>query len=160
MGSLANKGKPQKEQGADETRWGNVLEEVVKEQQSGKPWWQNVGTFFAWAGGFAVATAALAAVLLLIADLFSKGRLLTGRALSNWIFWSAAILMVIGLVSPTAGDVESLTKKQARGQRRREDRATRSTRRRLRRVYDPWRWRFWAAAVLAFGLAALAGLLP
>jgi hypothetical protein len=31
--------------------------------------------------------------------------------------------------------------------------------RRLRRIYDPWRWRIWGGAALAFGLAILFGAL-
>ena len=40
-----------------------------------------------------------------------------------------------------------------------EERRSRAMERRLRRIYDPWRWRIWGGAALAFGLAILFGAL-
>jgi len=150
------KGRP-REEGAEEERWSGVLKEVHQEYKTGRHWWQQVGVFFAWAGGFAGAAAVISAVLLLIVDLFSAGRLFTASNLSDWIFWSAAILMFIGLLGPTTPDVDKLSGKKGQDTGEKEDRLTRSVRKRLRRVYDPWRWRFWGSAILAFGLSMLAG---
>ncbi|MBL7198685.1 MAG: hypothetical protein ISS56_00905 [Anaerolineae bacterium] len=144
---------------SSQVRWSRVLEEVDEEYNTGNPWWKEVGIFFAWAGGFAGAAGVVVAVLLLIADLFSAERLFTGRSLSDWTFWSATILMLIGLIAPASTDVNKSTGKNKQREEQGEDRMTRTVRKRLRRVYDPWRWRLWGSALLAFGLSILFGIL-
>jgi hypothetical protein len=166
MGSAADDKTPREEgalrdEGAaqdEDKRWLNVLEEVVKEGQTGRRWWQNVGILLAWAAGFAV-TAALAATLILaLVELFQRGRQFTARTLSDYVFWTSALLMVIGALSPSSPDLQRTSGKGKKEDDASEGRATRLLRRRLRRVYDPWRWRLWAGAVLAFGLSVLIGL--
>jgi cytochrome c biogenesis protein CcdA len=142
-----------------EKRWLNVLEEVVEEQETGRPWWQEVGVFLAWAAGFAV-TAALAATLVLgILELFKSGRQFTVRTLSDYVFWSAALLMIVGFLAPSSGGMDAITGKKTKTEvDAQEARSTRMLRQRMRRMYDPWRWRLWASAVLAFAISALVGL--
>jgi hypothetical protein len=143
----------------DEKRWLNVLEEVVEEQETGRSWWQNVGIFIAWAAGFAVAVALAATLILGIVELFKGGRQFTARTLSDYIFWASALLMIVGFLSPTsAGLEEVIGKKGSKKPDVREGRPTQMLRRRMRRMYDPWRWRLWLGAVLCFGLSALVGL--
>lgn len=151
-----------KESGPEErkqSRWNELLADVVGERQTGLPWWKRAGIFWAWAAGFALGAGVVVAVLLGIVDLMSPDRLFDARRLSDWLFWSSAILMVMGLVSPSAGDVSHVTSRQARERTRSEDRSGRLLRNRIRRMYDPWRWRLWAGALLAFGLSMLIGLL-
>ncbi len=158
MGFFAKEEKPQR-QPKEKGRWGQILEEVTGEQERDRPWIQRAGIFLIWAIGFALAAGLAVAILLLIVDLFSRARLFTVRNLSDWIFWSAAILLIVGLLAPSAGDVEQLASRQKRESARVEDRQSRAIRRRIRGVYDPWRWRFWAAALLTFGISVLVGLL-
>ena len=135
-----------------------LLEEVEQEHETGLPWWKNVGIFIAWAGGLAGAAAVVTAVLLLIVDLFSANRLFTFRSLSDWVFWATALLAVFGLLAPSSTDLAAGSGRKKQDASRDEDRTTRSIRRRLRKVYDPWRWRLWAAAVIEFGISALIAL--
>ena len=130
-------------------RWRQVLEEVSEEYKMEGPVWRRLGLLLAWAGGIAGAATLLVALLLLIVELFSSGSTLTLLSFSNWIFWASAILMFIGMLAPVASDLE--------GGRGKKDREARRVRRRIQRVYNPWRWRIWLAAALAFGLAMLVG---
>jgi hypothetical protein len=143
----------------EDKRWLNVLEEVVEEQQTGRPWWQNVLVFVAWAAGFAVAAGLAATLILGLVELFQRGRQFTVMTLSNYVFWASALLMVVGALSPSSVDLQRASGK---GKKEEDDgkegRATQMLRRRMRRVYDPWRWRIWAGAILAFALSALVGL--
>jgi len=157
MSFLSEKGKERPESAQKVDRWGSVLEEVVAERRTGEPWWRRVLAFLAWAAGFAGAAAVVVVVLLLIVDLFSKGRLFGPRTLSDWMFWASALLMGLGLISPTQADLQDSRKKK-REDRQKEDRSASMLRRRLRRTYDPWRWRLWGAALFAFGLSALFGV--
>jgi len=143
----------------EDKRWLNVLEEVVEEQQTGRAWWQNVGIFLAWAAGFAVAAGLAATLILGLVELFQRGRQFTLITLSNYVFWASALLMVVGALSPSSVDLQGASgkgKKEEGGAG--EGRATQVLRRRMRRMYDPWRWRLWAGAILAFALSALVGL--
>ena len=140
-------------------RWLNVLEEIVEEQQTGRPWWQNLGISIAWAAGFALVAALAAALILLISEIVTKGRQFTALSLSNYVFWASAILMLVGFLSPSGTDLaRAADKKGKAGEDRRDGRATRMLRQRMRRMYDPWRWRLWAGAIMAFGISALVGL--
>jgi len=67
--------------------------------------------------------------------------------------------MVVGLVAPSAGDAANWRAGKSAKALRAEDRQSRAIRRRIRSVYDPWRWRFWGAALFTFGLSVLIGLL-
>lgn len=140
-------------------RWLNVLEEVVEEQETGRPWWQNIGIFCLWAAGIAVAAALVATVVLGFVELFQKGRQFTSMKLSDYVFWASAILIALGFLVPSGGGVDRVTGKKGKEPAgAQESRPTRMLRQRMRRMYDPWRWRLWAGAVLAFGIAALVGL--
>ncbi len=173
---------------ASEERWSDILGRVHEETQTGRPWYQQVGIFFAWAAGIALAAGIVTVVLLLIVDLFSAGRLFTARSLSDWLFWTSALLLGGGLLSPSASDINKPTKRPS-GMRRSftaqrssaaqrssvtqraakpqeeqpvensQERRLRAVRKRLMRVYDPWRWRLWASSLLSFSLSVLAGLL-
>jgi hypothetical protein len=183
-------------------RWSQVLSEVEGERNTGNPWWKNAGIFLAWAAGFAAAAGIIVVVFVLIVSLLSPGMAFSARTVSDWMFWAAALLMVFGLLSPSAADAEkqvssrrqgrrnssqrrtsgaqrsasgvqrrasatqrqsstqraSSDQNQAQEQQSQPDRMSESLRRRLRRVYDPWRWRLWGGALLTFGLSMLAGL--
>jgi hypothetical protein len=144
---------------AKERRWLDVLEEVVEERQTGRPWWYKVGLFLAWAAGFALTAGLAATVVLALVELFKGGRQFTGRTLSDYIFWASALLMLVGFLTPAStGLQETKGKQQKEKDAPREGRSTTILRKRMRRMYDPWRWRIWAGAALCFGLSALVGL--
>jgi hypothetical protein len=154
MSFLARKGKKDPDV-VDERHWMDMLTEVSQEYETKGTWLQKLGVFWAWAGGFA-AVAGVAVVLLVgIMDLFSKEQLFTARTISDWTFWASALLMLFGLLAPSSELGQSKDKKE----QNEPSRATKALRRRLRRAYDPWRWRMWGAALLTFGLSALIGLL-
>ena len=174
-------------------RWSDILGQVHGETQTGRPWYLQVGIFGAWAAGIALAAGIATAVLLLIVDLFSAGRLFTARSLSDWLFWASALLLFAGLLSPSASDINKPTKRpggmkrsftaQRSSSTRRssatqrssttqralepkeqpaaapEERRLRAVRKRLMRVYDPWRWRLWGSSLFSFAFSVLAGLL-
>ena len=158
----AEKEKVAQDQEAEEMRWSHVLAQVNEEYRMEGPWWRRLGTFAAWSGGIAGATAVLVSLLVLIVDLFAAERLFSALNISNWIFWASALLMGVGMLSPVAGEIENLPGQQGGSkdekQEEKKDKDIKKTRKRIRRVYNPWRWRFWAAALLAFGLSILAGL--
>lgn len=140
-------------------RWLDVLEEVVEERETGRPWWKRLGLFLAWAAGFALAAGLAATVVLGIIELFKGGRQFTLRTLSDYIFWTSALLMIVGFLSPASGSLEGVTNKKDSNQPDvQEGRSARLLQKRMRRMYDPWRWRLWAGAILAFALSALVGL--
>ncbi len=140
-------------------RWGQILEEVTDEQKSNRPWIQKAGIFLIWAVGLGLTAGVVVTIVLLILDLFARAHLFTARNLSDWIFWASALMLIVGLVAPSAPDVEQLASRQKRESARVEDRQSRAIRRRIRGVYDPWRWRFWAAALVTFGISVLVGLI-
>ena len=158
----AEKEKATQDQEAEEMRWSHVLAQVNEEYRMEGTWWQRLGTFAAWSAGIAGATAVLVTLLVLIVDLFSAERLFSALNISNWIFWASALLMGIGMLSPVAGEIENLPRQQGgskdKKKEEKKDKDIKRTRKRIRRVYNPWRWRFWAAALLAFGLSILVGL--
>ena len=94
-----------------------------------------------------------------VITLISPNRQFTLRALSDAIFWAAALLMLGGLVAPSTSDLQGDKDKNRRRERPKslEERRERAMERRIKRVYDPWRWRVWGAAALTFGLAILTG---
>lgn len=156
----APKQEPTRESAPGQTSWSELLQEVTDEQNSGQPWWKRALMFWAWAGGFAGSAAVVVVIVILIAELFSRDRVFTARVISDWMFWASAALMLFGLVSPSSSDLQDASsKKKKSALKTQEDRTSRSLRRRLRRAYDPWRWRLWASALLTFGLSALIGLL-
>jgi len=142
----------------DEQRWGTILQKVVSEQ-SNDPWYVKTGVSLLWSAGIAVAAGIAAALVLGIRSLFSTNVQFTLRNLSDHSFWTAALLMIAGMVSPSSVELDSARNKKKQEERTRslEDRRARAVERRLRRVYDPWRWRIWGGAALAFGLAILTG---
>lgn len=144
-----------------ERRWGHVLQKVVAEQQTNDPWYVKLGISLIWSAGIALLAGIVSALVLAVRALFSAEIRFTLYGLSDYTFWVAALLMVGGLVSPSAADLErSRNKKEERDRSRTlEERRTRALERRLRRVYDPWRWRIWGGAALTFGLTVLFGLL-
>jgi cytochrome c biogenesis protein CcdA len=142
-----------------EKRWINILEEVVEEHETGRSWLQQAGIFLAWSAGFAVAAGLITTAILGFVELFNAGRQFTAATLSNYIFWASAILMIIGFLSPSATGLGQTTgKKEEDTAESREARSAHMLRQRMRRMYDPWRWRLWAGALLTFGLSALVGL--
>jgi hypothetical protein len=161
--SSKNQESTQESASAPEPRWNPLLADIQDERLMALPLWKRVLIFWAWAGGFAGAAALAVVILVGIAELFSADRVFTARVLSDWMFWASAGLMLFGLVSPTSSELQKQSadknKKKKKDQEPQEDRATRSIRRRLRRAYDPWRWRLWGAALLTFGLSALIGTL-
>jgi hypothetical protein len=137
-----------------------MLAKVDHEHRTGGPWYRAVGTFLAWAAGFAGASALLVTVLLLLSDLLSADKLFTARNLSDWMFWASALLMIVGLIAPPPADIEGSSGRSGKDKRSEEADSglNRTLRRRLRRVYNPWRWRLWASAAFAFGLSVIVGL--
>lgn len=166
----AEREKATQDQESEELRWSHVLAQVNEEYRVEGPWWRRLGIFAAWAGGIAGATAVVVTLLVLIVDLFSSKRLFSALNVSNWIFWASALLMGVGLLSPVAGEVQSLPgqqtgskdeekkRKKDKDREKKKDKDVKKARRRIQRVYNPWRWRFWAAALLAFGISILVGL--
>jgi hypothetical protein len=172
--------RPQTGSEDGDERWSSVLQQVHEGARTGRPWYQEVGIFFAWAAGIAVGTGVAALLILLLVDLFSTGRLFTARSASDWLFWAASLLLFSGLLAPSAADVKdssstrqtggaqrsSATQRSARiessessSTRSPAERRAQAVRKRLLRVYNPWRWRLWASAFFCFGLSVLAGLL-
>ena len=155
------------DKGQGDQRWSRVLAEVDREQrQTADPWYRAAGISLAWAAGFAGASAVLVIAILLMRDLFSAERLFTARNVSDWIFWAAALLMVMGLIVPPPSSLEGSFRGAGQDQNNQDKDSqeddsglSRTLRRRLRRVYNPWRWRLWASAALAFSLSVLVGLL-
>jgi hypothetical protein len=142
-----------------EQRWRSVLQKVVDEQ-SNDPWYVKLRISLIWAAGLALAAGIVAVLILGVRSLLSADLQFNLRNLSDHIFWLAALLMIGGLFSPSAADIERSRDRQKRQERRTlEERRTQALERRLRRVYDPWRWRIWGGAALTFGLAILSGLL-
>jgi hypothetical protein len=144
-----------------EKRWGHVLQKVVAEQQTNDPWYVKLGISLAWSAGIALAAGIVATLVLAIRALLSAEIQFGLEPLSNHTFWAAALLMVAGMFSPSAADLERSRnkKKEQDGPRTMAERRARALERRLRRVYDPWRWRVWGGAALTFGLTVLFGLL-
>ncbi len=143
-----------------EQRWGHVLQKVADEQQSDDPWYVKLGISVVWAAGIALSIGVVAALFLAVRALFSASVQFDFRNLSDHIFWGAALLMIAGMFSPSAADLErSRGKKKDQERKSLQERRTQALERRMRRVYDPWRWRIWGSAALTFGLAILSGLL-
>jgi hypothetical protein len=153
---------------------GGVLQEIQEERQTGEPWQRRILAFLAWSAGVAAVTAAALTLLLLIIELVSAGRQFSARALSDWLFWGSALLLLAGLLAPSASEIQdsssqrSLRGRQASATQRSsaekkparsfQERRERAVRRRLMRVYNPWRWRLWTSALFCFGLSMFAGL--
>jgi|GEM_PF-5082771 len=136
--------------------------------------WLKVGVFFAWAGGFAGVGVVMTTLLLLVVSIFQPTNFDNFfYHLSNWCFWMSSLLMFGGLLVPTEGTAADAGNKRrvATGQGRMvadaqasaldkwEARRQKAIDRRIARVYNPWRWRLWAAALIAFGITVLFGLL-
>ena len=166
-----------------EDRWSDILHDVHDASKTGRRWYQEVGVFFAWAFGIGTSAALITFILLLILNLFTSQRLLNGRTLSDWLFWASALLLFSGLLAPSASDLAGSTQKRnekrkktnfsvtrrssssvetpnpdADDQRSFAERRSDAVRKRLLRVYNPWRWRLWASALVSFGFSMLAGL--
>ena len=176
----ANDGMPDRE-----GHWSDVLQEVHDASRTGRKWYQEAGVFLAWAFGIGTSVALITFFLLVIANLFTAEPLLSGYAPSNWLFWAAALLLFSGLLAPSASDLAESTQKRSDRQKKKTNfavtrRTTTSTqtadtsmedarsaaerrsdavRKRLMRVYNPWRWRLWASALVCFGFSGLAGLI-
>jgi hypothetical protein len=144
-----------------ETRWGSLLQKVVDEQRTDDPWYVRLGISLVWSAGIALAVGLLSALVLAVRALISANLQFNLRSLSDHIFWAAALLMIAGMVSPSAADVERSRDKDKREARPNslQERRSRALERRMRRVYDPWRWRIWGGAALTFALAIVFGML-
>lgn len=159
VGDRSPRKQPLDEIAQGDERWGSVLQRVVNEQSTDL-WYVKLVASLIWAAGIALVAGIAAALMLGIRSLLSAQVQFTFRNLSDHIFWSAAVLMIVGMVSPSATDLErSRDRRKDQQQRTPEERRTQALERRLRRVYDPWRWRIWGGAALTFGLAILSGLL-
>ncbi len=139
--------------------------------------WHKTGIFFAWAGGFAGAGILATTLLFLIVSIFQPSNFQNFfYHLSNWCFWMSALLLLGGLIAPTEGatdDDDDDGRSQPATNRTDQDKADKPTPtmdrfearrrramdRRIARVYNPWRWRLWMAAVIAFAVTALLGML-
>ena len=152
---VGDKPSPEQNQGP---RFGQILEQVAGEQAD-QPWWLKLGISALWAVGIALATGLVTTIIWAVITLISPNRQFTLRALSDAIFWAAALLMLGGLVAPSTSDLQGDKDKNKRRERPKslEERRERAMERRIKRVYDPWRWRVWGAAALTFGLAILTG---
>jgi len=160
-----------------EDRWSNILQEIHDASTTGRRWYKEVGVFLAWAFGIGTSVALITLILLLAVDLISPQRLFSGRTVSDWLFWGSAALLFSGLLAPSASDLKDSTQK--RGEKRKKtnfsvtrqsssnaetpslsatDRRSDAIRKRLLRVYNPWRWRLWASALVSFGFSMLTGL--
>jgi len=165
-------------------RWSAILADVHDQHKPTQPWYQRLGINLAWSAGIGFSTGIVVLLLLVIVNLFTKTKLLTARNASDWLFWGSALLLLFGLVAPTeTGEEEnsntsrSSTRTRAASTRRAtsrqvssaddkkpvrtfEERQARAMRKRLLRVYNPWRWRLWLSAVFCFSLSVLMGVLP
>ena len=140
-------------------RWGNLLQKVVDEQSS-DPWYVKLRVSLTWSAGLALAGGIVAVLILGVRSLFSADLQFNLRNLSDHIFWIAALLMIAGMFSPSAAELERSRDRGKKQERRTpEERRAQAVERRLRRVYDPWRWRMWGGAALTFCLAILSGML-
>jgi hypothetical protein len=180
---FADRESPSSAQDQDrEERWSNVLQEVHESSRTGRRWYEELGLLAAWAAGIGTGAALVTMILLLIVDLFSPQRLLNGRTMSDWLFWASALLLFSGLLAPSATDLRDSTQKRNQQKKKKtnfavtrsvssqsntttepaisaEEKRTEAVRRRLQRVYNPWRWRIWASALVSFGFSMLAGLI-
>jgi hypothetical protein len=152
--------KPTLEHAQDDERWGSILERVVSEVQSDDPWHVRLRVSLIWAAGIALAVALVATLVWGVRSLFDRD-LFTFANLSNHLFWASALLMIAGMFAPSASELDRTRdpKKRQEQSRSIEERRSQRLERRLRRVYDPWRWRVWGGAGLAFALTVLIGLL-
>ena len=142
-----------------EQRWGTILQKVVDEQSTA-PWYVKLRVSLIWSAGFALAAGIVAVLILGVRSLLSANLQFNLRNLSDHIFWIAALLMIAGMFSPSASELDrSRDRKKTQERRTPEERRAQAVERRLRRVYDPWRWRIWGGAALTFGLAILSGML-
>ena len=166
-----------------EDRWSDILHEVHDASKTGRRWYQEIGLFVAWSFGIGASVALVTFILLLIVNLFTSERLLSGHTPSNWLFWASALLLFSGLLAPSASEMADSTQKRnerkkktnfavtrrtlnatqtsnssAEDQRSSTERRSEAVRKRLMRVYNPWRWRLWASALVCFGFSGLAGL--
>jgi hypothetical protein len=145
----------------DDKRQVSVLERVISEVQSDDPWHVRLRVSLIWAAGIALTAALVATLIWGVRALFAH-ELFTFGDLSNHLFWASALLMIGGMFAPSASELERARdpkKRQDRSPRSMDDRRTQRLERRLRRVYDPWRWRVWGGAALSFALTVLVGLL-
>jgi hypothetical protein len=139
------------------SRFDRILQQVGAEQPD-QPWYVKLGISAGWAVAISLAAALITAVIWTLITLISPNRQFTLRSLSDAFFWAAALLMLAGLVSPSASDLQGRDKEKKRERPKSlEERRERAMERRVKRVYNPWRWRVWAAAALTFGLAILSG---
>lgn len=156
--------------------------------QPGQPpkWLRQMGIFFAWAGGFAGAAVVIVVILVTVVSLFSATKFSKFLwNLSDWSFWASALLLVFGLIAPnepgqnvspgrkdqpargssstsraaSADSKASGSEPSADSASKFEERRQRAIQKRIMRVYNPWRWRLWMAAILTFGVSVLMGLL-
>jgi hypothetical protein len=164
-----------------EERWSSVLREVHDESRDNRPWSQKAGEFLAWAGGIALAADVAAIVVLGIVALVSQGPF-TPMEISNWLFWVTCILLFGGLLAPTTTDLQDSAEDRRQRNTRSgasatqrsssrtrpaaeergslqslETRRVRQLRKRLRRIYNPWRWRLWASAAISLLVTVLIG---
>jgi hypothetical protein len=148
--------KPSTE-GIPTSRFDRILQQIGAEQPD-QPWYLKLGISAGWAVAISLAAALVTAIIWATVTLISPNRQFTLRSLSDAVFWAAALLMLAGLVSPSASDLQGRDKSKKRDRPKSlEERRERAMERRVKRVYDPWRWRIWAAAALTFGLAILTG---
>ncbi|MBN1936312.1 MAG: hypothetical protein JW934_16720 [Anaerolineae bacterium] len=140
--------------------------------------WQKTGIFFAWSGGFAGAGILATTLLLLIVSLFNLSNFDNFfYHLSNWCFWMSALLLFGGLIAPAEDTQEddeddgrrrpstdkasSINSKDDKSPAldKFEARRRKMMDRRIARVYNPWRWRLWMSALIAFAITTAFGLL-
>jgi hypothetical protein len=174
--------QPKQEPPEGEDRWSAILADVHEKHRSTQPWYLRLGITLAWSAGIGISMGLITLLLLVIANLFTKEKVLTARNASDWIFWASALLLFSGLLAPTSSGEEensssprqgstkrpAITQRAASGQgsnsegkpvRTFEERQARSMRKRLMQVYNPWRWRLWLSSVFCFSLSVLMGVL-
>jgi len=175
----------QTEQGTTELgdRWSAVLAEVHESHKSTQPWYLRLGITLAWSAGIGFSTGIVILLVLVIVNLFTKEKLLTARNASDWLFYGSVLLLLAGLVAPTATGEEDDSNTPRSGARTGtastqratsrqganvddkkpvrtfEERQARAMRKRLLQVYNPWRWRLWLSWAFCFGLCMLIGVL-
>ena len=152
--------RPVQEPPEGQERWGSLLQKVAAEELSDAPWHVRLGLSLAWSAGIAVTAGLAAALVWAVRALLSANVQFNFASLSDHCFWAAALLMIGGMFSPSASDLGRVRDRDKRERIRpktTEERRAQSMERRLRRIYDPWRWRIWGGAGLTFGLAVLFG---
>ncbi len=143
------------------------------ENMEQQPFWRRVGVFFAWSGAIGGGVSLITFLLVVIVSLFQEDKFANfALDVSNWLFWTFALLLFGGLIVPSENAIKDQEKEKRRPAitktptentpnllSRFQERRQKTMRKRIANVYNPWRWRFWMASLITLGICVLFGLL-